>query len=113
MPVYCYRCEENGRAVEVEHTMQARLQTWGEVCFVAQIPLGDTDPMAPVERVLQSAPGVAVPVFNSELKGHGFTKLVRRDEGVYENVTAGEGEKRYMVRGDKDSVPHFHKKVGD
>jgi len=113
MPVYYYYCEDNDRTVEVEHTIRAKLATWGEVCFVAQLPLGDTDPMAPVERVIKSAPNVAVPVSNSELKSHGFTKLVRRDDGVYENVTAGDGEKRYMKRGDKDSVPHLHKKIKD
>ena len=114
MPLYTYYCEENGRAVEVSHTMQAKLRTWGELCYVAQIPMGDTDPLAPVERILRGvAPGVAVPVFNSELKNVGFTKLVKRDHGVYENVTAVDGEKRYMKAGDKDSVPHIKKKVQD
>lgn len=113
MPVYTYLCADNGQAVEVQHTMQARLKTWGELCYVAQIPLGDTDPLAPVERIMRGAPGIAVPVFNSELKNSGFTKLVKRDHGVYENVTATDGEKRYMKAGDKDSVPHFNKKVSD
>lgn len=113
MPVYYYHCDANDRTVEVEHTINAKLGTWGEVCFVAQIPLGDTDPLEPVRRVIKSAPNVTVTVGNSELKSHGFTKLVKRDDGVYENVTAGEGEKRYMKRGDKDSLPHFHKKVRD
>ena len=31
---------------------------------------------------------VNTPKTNSDLKSHGFTKLVRRDDGVYENVTA-------------------------
>jgi hypothetical protein len=83
------------------------------VCYVAQIPLGDTDPMASVERIIKSAPGISVPVFNSELKNSGFTKLVKRDHGVYENVTATGSEKRYMKAGDKESLPHVHKKVGD
>ena len=114
MPLYQYYCEANDRTVEVSHTVNARLATWGEVCFVAQIPLGDTDPLAPVRRVIKGrSPGISVPVFNSELKEKGFTKLVKRDDGVYENVTAGEGEKRYMKRGDPDSLPHIHKKVGD
>lgn len=113
MPIYYYYCEENDRTVEVEHTIHARLSTWGEVCFVAQLSLGDTDPMAPVKRLVKSPPAITATVSNSELKSHGFTKLVRRDDGVYENVTAGEGESRYMKRGDKDSVPHFHKKIKD
>lgn len=113
MPVYTYVCEDNGQAVEVNHTMNARLKTWGEVCYVSRIPLGDTDPLAPVKRVIRNAPGVAVPAFNSELKNAGFTKLVKRDTGVYENVTAGGGEKRYMKAGDRESLPHIHKKIGD
>ena len=51
--------------------------------------------------------------FNSELRNVGFTKLVKRDDGVYENVTAIEGEKRYMRSDDPDSIPHIHKKVRD
>ncbi len=93
--------------------MNVSLHTWGELCFVAQIPLQDTDPLAPVTRVFTRPPGVAVATFNSELKNVGFTKLVKRDDGVYENVTATGTEKRYMNRGDKDSVPHFNKKIGD
>jgi len=113
MPVYDYHCRENGRTVPVTHPMDARLKTWGEVCFVAQIPLEDTDPFSPVERVITKAPGVAVGTFNSELKNAGFTKLVKREEGVYENVTAIDEEKRYMKKGDRNSIPHFHKKIGD
>jgi hypothetical protein len=113
MPVYEYHCEDNGCTVEVSHPMAVKLHTWGELCFVAQIPLEDTDPLAPIERTFTQAPGVAVATFNSELKNVGFTKLVKRDDGVYENVTATDKEKRYMNRGDKDSVPHLHKKIED
>ena len=113
MPIYTYYCEANGKSVEINHTMEAKLKTWGEVCYVGQITLGDTDPLAPVERVIKGAPGVAVTKSNSELRNAGFTKLVRRDKGVYENVTAIEGEKRYMKAGDKESLPHLNKKITD
>jgi hypothetical protein len=93
--------------------MDTRLKTWGELCFVAQISMQDTDPLAPIKRVFTRAPGMAVSTFNSELKNIGFTKLVKRDDGVYENVTATGSEKRYMKKGEKDSVPHFNKKIGD
>ena len=83
MPTYTYHCDANGKSVEVNHTMQATLKTWGELCFVGQVPLGDTDPMAPVRRIMKSAPGIAVQISNSELKNAGFTKLVKRDDGVY------------------------------
>ena len=113
MPVYDYFCEANGRTVEVSHPLDADLSIWGEVCYVAQIPLGDTDPTAPVRRVLTRPPGAVVQTFNAEYRNQGFTKLVKRDDGVYENVTAIEGEKRYMRSDDPDSIPHIHRKVRD
>jgi len=113
MPVYEYHCEDNDRIVEVVHPMGSKLETWGELCFVAQIPMEDTDPLSPVTRIFTHAPGMAVSTFNSEIKNMGFTKLVKRDDGVYENVTATGSEKRYMNKGDKESVPHFHKKIED
>ena len=113
MPVYDYFCESNGRTVEVSHSLDADLSIWGEVCYVAQIALDDTDPMAPVQRVLTRAPGAAVKTFNAEYKNIGFSKLVKRDDGVYENVTAVDGEKRYMRAGDPSSMPHLHRKIED
>ena len=113
MPTYDYYCEDNGLTVELSHPMDADLNIWGQVCYVAGIPLGDTDPMASVHRVFTRAPGAIVKTGDAELRNNGFTKLVKRDKGVYENVTAIHGEKRYMVQGDNDSVPHLHRKVKD
>jgi hypothetical protein len=113
MPVYDYFCDANGRTVEVAHPLAARLSIWGEVCYVAQIPLGDTDPMAPVKRVFTRAPSAVIRTGNSQYRELGFTKLVKRDHGVYENVTAIDGEKRYMRAGDPDSLPHLHRKIQD
>ena len=112
MPAYDYFCEANGKTVEVVHTIHASLSTWGELCYVAQIPLGDTDPMAPVRKVI-SAPAISIPTGNSKLKEVGFTKLVKRDHGVYENVTALDGEKRYMKAGDPTSLPDLKRKIED
>lgn len=112
LPTYDYYCKANNRTVEVTHTMNATLKTWGEICYVAQIPLGDTDPLAPV-RKLVSAPAISIPTSDSTLKEKGFTKLVKRDKGVYENVTALDHEKRYMRSDDPSSVPDFKKKVED
>ena len=113
MPTYTYQCEANGKAVEVSHAADITVSTWGELCYVAQVPFGDTPPESPVRRVIRSAPAVAVGDFNSELRNAGFTKLVRRDEGVYENVTATNDESRFMKRGDASTMPKVHKKVGD
>ncbi len=113
MPLYEYHCDANGKTVEVVHPIDAILSIWGEVCYVAQIPLGDTEPGAPVRRVITSPPAGHVPVGNSTLKEKGFTKLVRRDDGVYENVTATGDEARYMKAGDASTLPHLNKKIGD
>ena len=112
MPAYDYFCEANGRTVEVTHTIDATLKTWGEVCYVAQIPLGDTDPVTPVQKVI-SAPAITIPVSNTRLKEKGFTKLVKRDQGVYENVTALDHEKRYFKAGDQSSVPDLKSRIED
>lgn len=112
MPSYDYYCEANDRTIEVQHPMRVKLKTWGEVCYAAQIPLGDTDPLAPVCKVIHAA-RIATPTGNSKLKELGFTKLVKRDSGVYENVTASGKEKRYMKAGDADSLPDISKKIRD
>ena len=113
MPLYEYHCDANGETVEVAHPMDATLSIWGEVCYVARIPLGDTAASAPVRRVMTSPPAAHVPVGNATLKEHGFTKLVKRDDGVYENVTATGDEARYMKAGDASTLPHLKKKIGD
>jgi putative FmdB family regulatory protein len=50
---------------------------------------------------------------DSELRDLGFTKLVKREDGVYENVTQREGESRYMVRGKPETVPNVKKIIRD
>jgi len=52
MPSYDYRCEANGRVVEVRHGMNERLATWGEVCEKAGIDPGETGAEAPVTRLI-------------------------------------------------------------
>ena len=53
--------------------------------------------------------GISVSKSNSELRDLGFTKLVRRDDGVYENVTARSGESRYMQRDKPETMPDLSK----
>ena len=112
MPKYDYFCDANGKTVEATHPMDAVIGTWGELCYVAQIPLGDTKASAPVRKLLRPV-GINVQVGNAQLKNQGFTKLVKRDDGVYENVTATDSESRYMRSGDPSTMPKIHKKVGD
>ncbi|CAN0496777.1 unnamed protein product, partial [Phaeothamnion confervicola] len=72
----------------------------------------DTDFETPVRKKL-GVQGISIAVGNAALKNQGFTKLVKRDKGVYENVTATGSEQRYMKAGDASSMPHLHKKIGD
>jgi hypothetical protein len=53
------------------------------------------------------------PKTNSELRDLGFTKLVKRDDGVYENVTARGKDSRYMVKGKSETVPDLSKTISD
>ena len=112
MPSYDYYCELNGEKVEAKHSINSSISNWGELCFATQHPLGDTDPLTPVRKIIR-APAIAFPTGNAELKSHGFTKLVKRDDGVYENVTAVGDEKRYMTKGDPSTIPHLNKKIED
>ncbi|MGL4208834.1 MAG: FmdB family zinc ribbon protein [Candidatus Adiutrix sp.] len=50
-----------------------------------------------VERVLSVA-SVRTHKFNCELKDLGFSKLVKVDEGIFENVTQRHGEAKYVDR---------------
>ena len=66
----------------------------------------------PVRRLI-SLVGISTPKGNSELRDLGFTKLVKRDDGVYENVTARNGESRYMQRGRPETMPDLSKTIKD
>ena len=66
----------------------------------------------PVKKLI-SLVGISAPKTNSELRDLGFTKLVRRDDGVYENVTAREGESRYMQRDKPETMPDLSKTIKD
>lgn len=66
----------------------------------------------PVKKLI-SRVGVSCPKTNSELKDLGFTKLVRRDDGVYENVTARNKESRYMLRDKPETMPNIKKIISD
>jgi hypothetical protein len=52
MPSYDYRCIENDRVVEVNHSMSEKLTTWGDVCEKTGLDLGDISADSPVERLI-------------------------------------------------------------
>jgi putative FmdB family regulatory protein len=67
---------------------------------------------APIQRLI-FAVGINTPKTNTELKDMGFTKLVKRDDGVYENVTRRGEDAKYMERGKKDTIPDISKTISD
>ena len=113
MPRYDYHCDENGQTIEVVHSISHLVKTWGELCEMAKIVAGGTDASTPVRRVVTSAPMMNTPTGNAELKNVGFTKLEKRYDGSYENVTRTGTEKRFLDPGDPSSLPHLHKKISD
>ncbi len=66
----------------------------------------------PVRRII-SRINISMPKTNNELRDLGFTKLVRRDDGVYENVTAREGESKVMLRDKPETYPNLKKTISD
>lgn len=112
MPTYDYFCASNNKTIEVVHSIHEKLETWGQLCQMAKCDPGDTPENAPVRRLI-TAPSVVVPTSNSDYKSMGFTKLVKRDEGVYENVTATDNESKVVRPGDRKTYPDFHKKISD
>lgn len=66
----------------------------------------------PVQKIVSKI-NISCPKSNRELRDLGFTKLVKRDDGVYENVTARDGDSRYMQRGRPETIPDLTKTIGD
>ncbi len=66
----------------------------------------------PVQKII-SRINISCPKTNSELRDLGFTKLVKRDDGVYENVTARNSDSRYMVKGKPETIPNLSKTIAD
>ena len=92
MPTYLYEhleeaCENGKEFDYVQPMKDEKLQT----C---------PDCGRPVRRLVSPGVGYAAPRSDSQLKDMGFTKLVRRDKGVYENVTANHGDKKIVDAND-------------
>jgi hypothetical protein len=99
--------------LEVVHSISRLVETWGELCELAGSEVGDTAQDTPVRKVINTPPMANTPAGNSELKNLGFTKLEKRYDGTYENVTRTGTEKRFLDPKDPSSLPHLHKKISD
>ncbi len=104
MPVYTYehtgKACEAGEVIEIKQSMKDAPLTVCPHCGGA------------VHKVL-SRVFVSTPRGNSSLKDLGFTKLVKRDTGVYENVTARNGDSRYVIAGKNETLPNLKKTISD
>ena len=54
MPTYEYYCETNGESIDVIHSMQVELTTWGELCELAEIDCGATPTDSTILRQLSA-----------------------------------------------------------
>lgn len=104
MPVYEYAHQEEGCELGQEFELTQPIK---------DDALKNCPRCGKAVRRLISRTFVSTPKGNSDLKSMGFTKLVKRDSGVYENVTRHEGESRYMVAGQADTVPKLKDRISD
>lgn len=107
MPVYEYQVKGDAEGCETCRNGFEILQSMKDESLTECPECG-----APIQR-LMPIPGISTPTTNAEYKNLGFTKLVKRDTGVYENVTRTGSESRYMEADKPHTMPHIHKKVGD
>ncbi|MBN2062163.1 MAG: zinc ribbon domain-containing protein [Deltaproteobacteria bacterium] len=104
MPIYEYQhlkksCEK-GKIFEFSQSIHDKPLSKCPVC-------GE-----PVRKLI-SRINISTPKTNTELKDMGFTKLVRKDDGVYENVTARSGESKVMLRDKPETYPNLKKTISD
>ena len=104
MPTYEYEHDEKGcelgEIFEVQQSINDEKLTHCPKCA------------NPVHRLI-SKPFIAITRGDSELKSMGFTKLVKRDKGIYENVTATDKESRYFDSKKPETMPNLKKKIKD
>jgi len=104
VPIYEYEhlgkgCER-GKRFEVKQSMNSEKFSLCPFCG------------AKVKRLI-SLVSVNTPKGNSDLKNLGFTKLVKRDDGVYENVTATGKESRIWDASKPETRPDLKSKISD
>ena len=65
-----------------------------------------------VERLITPT-FVSAPTADTDLRDKGFAKLVKRDKGVYENVTALDGESRIWDANKPETMPDIKRRIRD
>lgn len=101
MPYYDYEHEgdgcEVGKVFRIEQSIKDDAITVCPACG------------QPVFKVMRPF-YVASPDSNSDLRDKGFIKLEKRDKGVYENLTATDGESRYFHADKPETAPNLLKR---
>jgi putative FmdB family regulatory protein len=104
MPIYEYEHLEEpcsqGRVFDIKQSINDKSLTKCPHCA------------GPVRKLI-SRINISTPKTNSELRDLGFTKLVKRDNGVYENVTARDGDSRIVLRDKPETLPNLKKTIKD
>ena len=104
MPIYEYEHLEEpcsqGRVFDIKRSIKDK--------SIAKCPYC----AGPVRKLI-SRINISTPKTNSELRDLGFTKLVKRDNGVYENVTALDGDSRIVLRDKPETLPNLKKTIKD
>jgi len=106
MPIYEYEHDHEiedchlGKSFEMRQSLYAAKFTKCPECGQA------------VRRLI-SLVGISTPKTNADLKNLGFTKLVKRDNGVYENVTATGNESKIWDARKPGTMPNLKGKISD
>lgn len=106
MPRYDYQHTENskcdaGNIFEITHALSDPALTTCPYCKQS------------IQRIISGVNVAKAKAGDSDLRKMGFTKLVRRDKGVYENVTAIDGESKVWDASKPETAPHLHKRIQD
>ena len=88
MPFYLYEHDSAGCDLGLEFEWRQSIKD----PHLAECPACGS----PIRRLVPKSVTFVSAKSSGELKNMGFTKLVRRDKGVYENVTAQHGEKKIV-----------------
>jgi putative FmdB family regulatory protein len=104
MPVYEYEHINSycaaGKTFEITQSISSKKLTECPFCE------------RPVKKIVSLA-AINTPKTNSDLKNMGFTKLVKRDKGIYENVTATGNESKIWDSSKPETMPDLSKKIRD
>jgi putative FmdB family regulatory protein len=104
MPVYEY--EHLDEPCEWEKVFEIRQS-------IEDPPLAVCPRCKGVVRKIMSLVSINTPKSDADIRDMGFTKLVKRDDGVYENVTQRDGESRYMIRDRPETMPDIKRIIRD